>query len=112
MLALKIWELPGCVATAIGLPLAFFVFILEQIHARNSVEAWTCRLFDGNCPEAPRPVASLLARIALPEKSRQQIQQASTHACSRFCCTGTRGVQFKSVRSARKLLSVTAGTPC
>ena len=112
MLALKRWELPGCVATVIGLPRAFFVLILEQNQARNSVEAWTCRLFSGNCPEVSGPVAALLARIALPEKSRQQIQQSSTHACSLSCCTGTRDVQFKSARSARKLLSVTAGTPC
>jgi len=97
MLALDIWELLGCVATVIGLSLAFFVFFLEQIHARNSVEAGTCRLFDGNCPGEPGPVASLLARIALPENSRQQIQQSSTHACS---------------RSARKLFNATAGTPC
>jgi len=39
MLALKIWELPDFVATVIGLPLAFFVFISEQIHARKPLSA-------------------------------------------------------------------------
>jgi len=111
MSALKKWELPGFVATVIGLLRAFFVFILEQNQVRNSVEAGTCRLFSGNYPEAPRPVAALLARIALPEKSHRQFQQNSARASYRSCCTRIRGAPFKNVRSARKLLGAGA-EPC
>lgn len=82
MLALKIWELPGFMATVIGLARANFVFAQSQAHNNGGERVGL--LLSINYPEAPRPVAAILARFALPEKACPQIQQNRTLACSWF----------------------------